>query len=797
MLVLRNFGYLGVHSSIHLNSKLACDRLVDFTGDTQVRRKLEGEAVEQIDDDSGRVYVIDAWHKKFVAEATLDGGRARNTSANHKIHVTNSPLYAKELAHIPLAHDKASAEKGSMFIHTSFSNELILSPRCLLHSSKRNITVKIEVRRLAYNQEMNCLTASLPETPMIHNTRRGPFLIHETFLPCACNKVDPKFIDDVKIKLPLRFQSQSYDTSDDGDLVAFFSVYNVAVKVRKKWNLITNKGDEDEKTSPLEYLGCGYLPLSTHGKATCLLSDDIHSVHLNYYARGLSKCSKESNEVDVDSTTLPSDHDTLDEINSHRVLIMESIEAQTNLNDSNLDDIEINGKYQDSMVLRVQSTSFSSVHVQNVALSAFFQSIPQAPCCRIPNNRTFQQAFRIAKSDSLQHLEDQLLRNTSEIANANVCPSYELANHFIRINFYLWRTLVAGSGEPTLEWSNPASLIALRLHSFSSLLYILNAVSTHLSKHGITELNGKGKWNMIIMSKIVAMLFDEELILPGPNETWEPPMKDDVPFQQMDSKIDCETQRLCKDEKNYSNSPKQTNNVTMSIGPAKLLTRDDLTVLASNFKPAPLRVRSSSAPNAKKLQVDSKIDFQPVDSSMASPRGRSFSAPNAKGLKIDTKIDFQAALNSMSSPNSGSPLGNVSGPAANRRKWMTLPSSSLATIQEDNDKVDNDKADEPNELYNVSIPKEGDDQGDSLDTELFKTKNNKVKQFRVPKVQQATKSTDHTFLNETPMQKTDSVVTNVDESVDGTVKVVPKTDKEIEDAGTAFLDRIGQNLGYK
>lgn len=796
MLVMRNFGYLGVHSSIHLNSKLACDRLVDFTGDTQVRTKLEGEAVEQIDDDRGRVYVIDAWHKKFVAEATVDGGRARNTSADHKMHATNSPLYAKELVHIPLAHDKANAEKGSRFIHTSFSNELILSPRCLLHSSKRNITVKIEVRRLAYNQEMNRLTAILPETPMIHNSRRGPFLVHETFLPCACHKVDPKFIDDVKIKLPLWFQSQSYDSSDDGNLVAFFSVYNVSVKVRKKWNLITNKGDEDEKTSPLEYLGCGYLPLSTHGKATCLLADDIHSVHLNYYARGLSTCSRESNEVDTESTKLPSDRDTLDEISSHRILTLESIEAQTNLNESNLDDIEINGNYQDRMVLRVQSTSFSSVHVQNVALSAFFQSIPQAPCCCVPKNRTFQQAFRIAKSDSLQHLEDQLLSHTSDIAKASVCPSYELVTHFIRINFHLWRTLVVGSGEPTLEWSNPASLIPLRLHSFSSLLQILNAVSTHLSKHGITELNGKGKWNMIIMSKIVAMLFDEEVILPGRNETWKPPMQDDLPFQQMDSKLDCETQRLCKDEKNYSNSTNQTNNVTMSSGPTKSLTRDDITVLAYDNKPnkpAPLRARSSSAPNANKLQVDSKIDFQPVDSSMASPRGRSFSAPNAKGLKIDTKIDFQAALNSMSSPNSGSPFGNISGPAANRRKWMTLPSSSLATIQEDNDKVDERK-----ELYKLSIPKECDDHGDALDTELFKTKNNKVKQFRVPKVQQTPKSTDHTFLNESQINReTDSVVTNVDESLDGTGKVVPKTDKEIEDAGTAFLDRIGQNLGYK
>lgn len=41
MLVMRNFGYLGLHSVIHSKSSLAQDRLVDFTREVQVRRRTK------------------------------------------------------------------------------------------------------------------------------------------------------------------------------------------------------------------------------------------------------------------------------------------------------------------------------------------------------------------------------------------------------------------------------------------------------------------------------------------------------------------------------------------------------------------------------------------------------------------------------------------------------------------------------------------------------------------------------------------------------------------------------------
>jgi hypothetical protein len=46
MLVMRNFGYLGLHCVVNNKSSLAPDRLVDFTGEIQIRRRSEYDEEE-------------------------------------------------------------------------------------------------------------------------------------------------------------------------------------------------------------------------------------------------------------------------------------------------------------------------------------------------------------------------------------------------------------------------------------------------------------------------------------------------------------------------------------------------------------------------------------------------------------------------------------------------------------------------------------------------------------------------------------------------------------------------------
>ena len=120
MLVMRNFGYLGLHSVIHSKSSLARDRLVDFTGEIQIRRKGGNEDAVSPDKrrkDDGRVQKLADWNKSFVAEATTNGGRnLRNSAAGRgdTVGTSESELYAQELAALPahgLEHPEAQGDQ--------------------------------------------------------------------------------------------------------------------------------------------------------------------------------------------------------------------------------------------------------------------------------------------------------------------------------------------------------------------------------------------------------------------------------------------------------------------------------------------------------------------------------------------------------------------------------------------------------------------------------------------------------------------------------------------------------------
>jgi hypothetical protein len=168
-------------------------------------------------------------------------------------------------------------------------------------------------------------------------------------------------------------------------------------------------------------------------------------------------------------------------------------------------------------------------------------------------------------------------------------------------------------------------------------------------------------------------------------------------------------------------------------------------------------------------------------------------------------------------------LGNSTGPAANRRRWMTAPSSALATIREDQDAIENKETpermnapqpwsspgNESSESDSTSsVPDSPTKSVDALDTELVlrakATKAAPVKQMRVPRVQTIGGSvTDNATIDiaaTTTLSLIDTNVTkeeNLISPTNSTSSTIPTTDEEIESAGTAFLDVIGKNLGYQ
>lgn len=78
MLVMRNFGYLGLHAVVDSKSSLARHRLVDFTGELQLRRRTKTDEMERrgrrVAPDNYRVK-LPAWHPQCIAEPVVNGGR--------------------------------------------------------------------------------------------------------------------------------------------------------------------------------------------------------------------------------------------------------------------------------------------------------------------------------------------------------------------------------------------------------------------------------------------------------------------------------------------------------------------------------------------------------------------------------------------------------------------------------------------------------------------------------------------------------------------------------------------------
>lgn len=161
---------------MHSRSKLARDRLVDFTGELQIRRRNEddppvnSDAIVKKDD---HVYVVPEWHPQFVAEPAINGGRNSvdpftGTPTSSKLDSDDdnpslSQLYAQELAPVSLstgpfapaarqptpsnapARPSGPAHRADIepYYHTSFCNELLCHPRLLHNCPKGNIVVKV------------------------------------------------------------------------------------------------------------------------------------------------------------------------------------------------------------------------------------------------------------------------------------------------------------------------------------------------------------------------------------------------------------------------------------------------------------------------------------------------------------------------------------------------------------------------------------------------------------------------------------------------------------------------------
>jgi hypothetical protein len=318
MLVMRNFGYLGLHTVVNNKSSLARHRLVDFTGELQVRRRTKEEQEERRDkrrDADNYRLKLPPWHPLYVAEPVFNGGRTLNQGVSadpDACALDTSSLYAQELAPLPLllapasilstgpqagmANVRASYEDIEPYYHTTFCNELICHPRILHNCEQGHYSVKVELREIEWNETVNAYLAHVPRPgviPCIHNPRRGPFLVQSAFTSCTSKTGDHHFIDEFKIKLPLDLTLKNPD-GKSMTLALFFTVYRLKTGNKGKWKRgakmlfgttildSLRNGEDSDSSGRVKAVACGFLPIAPKSS---LIDDGIHDVRVSYAAK--------------------------------------------------------------------------------------------------------------------------------------------------------------------------------------------------------------------------------------------------------------------------------------------------------------------------------------------------------------------------------------------------------------------------------------------------------------------------------------------------------------------------------
>jgi len=159
-----------MHSIIDKKSSLSRERLVDFTGELQV--KCQDDSTETATKERcpvlGESYVLPPWRPQYEIEPTVFGGRTVTPPVvvDGDVKETKIPRssYAQELAALPLENSVAegygnmasnAGKYDGLLMHTSFCNELICQPNVLQGCSKDCVVIKVELRKLEWSSALN------------------------------------------------------------------------------------------------------------------------------------------------------------------------------------------------------------------------------------------------------------------------------------------------------------------------------------------------------------------------------------------------------------------------------------------------------------------------------------------------------------------------------------------------------------------------------------------------------------------------------------------------------------------
>lgn len=467
---------------------------------------------------------------------------------------------------------------------------------------------------------------------------------------------------------------------------------------------------------------------------------------------------------------------------------------------------------------KVRVVVYSSLHTQNAVLNELLHQESDLPVMSYLPNKVFMATLRMGAeylagnasfipSKRIAHTrEHAMVESTIAITDHQVCTVPRSTGHLLRIIPVLWRSLVCGDGEPDLVWSNPGASTPLRVHSFATILHLVGATSLYMSKNGVTQVDGTNKWNVVVLGRVLALLFDERHLFGDQSvekfdeKHWlnlaeksaaynSPPMKKSPPKKRGHVRTNYEL----------------GNDIGPSIASSSIVS--NFPSNAGDLVTLPKRVE----PERDSFEATFEIDMRGSDDSDEQPSPKT-------DIKVDTKSDFQSFLRAANSTldddidkPSGRKSKNSSGNAAanafanafggisagNRQRFMTAPPTTLSTILEGGDDSSTNIADfiespEP-QTDPIQKPAEVDVVNVSTDDEIFTSlpARPERKIMRVPNVK----------------KKGGSLNLDVEKKLSGhegleidnqliTPKVA-KSSEEIEKLGEGFLDSLGARFGLR
>jgi len=382
---------------------------------------------------------------------------------------------------------------------------------------------------------------------------------------------------------------------------------------------------------------------------------------------------------------------------------------------------------------------------------------------------------------------DRLLELTINISKHQLCSVPQSSTHLWRTLSLLWRIMICGNGEPDLVWANPSAPIPLRVHAFATLLHLIGSTSMYLSKNGVTLVDGVSSWNVVTLGRVIALTFDEQKLF----GTLSTELLDEDLWSSKGSS-ETRSSTSSPSERQRRRRHTRTNYDIFNDMPPRdeTISTEFISSQAGALHSPSRSPKRGGSPglDAKEVWRDELI--REKASNPESPK---------RPIKLDTKLDFQSALRSVASDDDSDGMEDMGvhvassamlqafgeNPSGNRR-WMTLPSRGLSTIKESTDDNDELEAVVDEGEMTETVARSRKDPGE--EEPMIKTMKKNVKQMRVPRSRSLDKAKSQTL----PTEQLESALKSQDQT-----PLVPKTDEEIESAGSAFLEAIGKSIGVR